>query len=196
MYPPVPETFTIDTEEGPIKHNLTPLPIYDYRNPLLSYTPIPFDFSSKPAAFDEILDRMFMTLKHFNGLGLAATQVGIRSCFFVLTPDIVCFNPKIISFGTEEKREKEWCLSYPGLQLPITRPTSVQVEYYDREGKKQEREFQGMTARCFQHEYDHLQGIVFTQKVSKMTLEMYKKKQHKLLKRIKRIQLAQGQRRN
>tara|TARA_B100000427_G_C15259595_1_gene485952 strand:+ start:13 stop:450 length:438 start_codon:yes stop_codon:yes gene_type:complete len=107
---------------------------------------------------------------HYNGIGLSANQIGIWERAFVMIIDmenqetITCFNPKILKESKDQTVMEEGCLSYPDLYLKISRPSSVVVKYED-EGKKIHKiKLDGMIARIFQHEYDHMEGIDFTQR--------------------------------
>ena len=107
---------------------------------------------------------------HYNGVGLSANQIGIDERVFVMISDmdtqetITCFNPKIVKESKDTIVMEEGCLSYPELFLDIPRPSSVVVKYED-EGKEIHKErLIGFIARIFQHEYDHMEGIDFTQR--------------------------------
>ena len=107
---------------------------------------------------------------HYNGIGLSANQIGIWERAFVMISDmenqetITCFNPKILKESKDQTIMEEGCLSYPDLYLKISRPSSVVVKY-ENEGKKIHKiKLNGMVARIFQHEYDHMEGIDFTQR--------------------------------
>ena len=107
---------------------------------------------------------------HYNGVGLSANQIGIEERVFVMISDmdtqetITCFNPKIIKESKDMVIMEEGCLSYPNLFLNVPRPSSVVVKYED-EGKNIHKErLTGFIARIFQHEYDHMEGIDFTQR--------------------------------
>ena len=107
---------------------------------------------------------------HYNGVGLSANQIGIDERVFVMISDmdtqetITCFNPKIVKESKDTIVMEEGCLSYPKLFLDIPRPSSVVVKYED-EGKEIHKErLTGFIARIFQHEYDHMEGIDFTQR--------------------------------
>jgi peptide deformylase len=86
------------------------------------------------------------------------------------------FNPKIISYSKEEMLMNEGSLSYPGILVIIKRPESIVVEYYNKNGDLQQNEFQGLTARIFQHAYDNLQGVTIKDKVSKLKWELATKR--------------------
>ena len=107
---------------------------------------------------------------HYNGVGLSANQIGIEERVFVMISDmetqetITCFNPKIIKESKELVIMEEGCLSYPELFLDISRPSNILVKYED-EGKNIIKiKLNGFIARVFQHEYDHMEGIDFTQR--------------------------------
>tara|TARA_A100000172_G_scaffold71952_2_gene52870 strand:- start:420 stop:896 length:477 start_codon:yes stop_codon:yes gene_type:complete len=108
---------------------------------------------------------------HHNGLGLSANQIGIWERAFVMIRDlensevIVCFNPRIIKSYSEEVEMEEGCLSYPDLFLKISRPNSIVVKYEDEDKKTHKLKLVGLAARVFQHEFDHMEGIDFTQRV-------------------------------
>ena len=107
---------------------------------------------------------------HYNGVGLSANQIGIKERAFVMISDmesqdtLTCFNPKIVKESKEMVTMEEGCLSYPELFLDIDRPETIVVKYED-EGKELHKiKLTGFIARIFQHEYDHMEGIDFTQR--------------------------------
>ena len=108
---------------------------------------------------------------HHNGVGLSANQIGIEERVFVMMIDIdaqetiTCFNPKIIKESKDEVVMEEGCLSYPELFLEISRPAIIVVKYEDEGKEMQKRQLTGYYARIFQHEYDHMEGIDFTNRV-------------------------------
>jgi peptide deformylase len=180
------DILTINTEENVVKEH-KPLTIYNEHNPLLKTKLAPFDFANLPVNPHMIEKELLMTMKHFGGIGLAANQVGWNYRMFVLEGGLSCFNPKIVQASDITNHDREGCLSFPGLWLRIHRPERICVEYYNADGQLQQQEFTGMTARCFQHELDHLNGVVFTSLVGNLTLQMARKKQQKLFKKIERI---------
>ena len=111
------------------------------------------------------------TMRAKNGVGLSANQIGIQARVFVMYADVkekeilCCFNPKIIAVSEEQILMDEGCLSMPGLWLKIRRPEGIEVTYENASGELQERALFGLEARIFQHEYDHMEGINFTQRV-------------------------------
>ena len=107
---------------------------------------------------------------HHNGVGLSANQIGIKERAFVMISDmesqdtLTCFNPKIVKESKEMVTMEEGCLSYPEVFLDIPRPETIVVKYED-EGKELHKiKLTGFIARIFQHEYDHMEGIDFTQR--------------------------------
>lgn len=125
-----------------------------------------------------------------NGIGLSANQVGLDARIFVMRPIVskdvkkpfAVINPIIREVSEETDRSKEGCLSYPGLFLEVARPKSIVVQFLDIDAKECIIELTDIDARCFLHEYDHLEGIVYTERVSKLKLDRARSKQKKLLK--------------
>ena len=107
---------------------------------------------------------------HHNGIGISANQIGIWERAFAMVKDIennevmVCFNPRIIKSYSEEVEMEEGCLSYPDLFLKIKRPDKIVVKYEDEDKKTHKMKLEGLASRVFQHEYDHMEGIDFTQR--------------------------------
>ncbi len=127
--------------------------------------------SRKVEKFDErlsiLIDDMFDTLYNENGVGLAAVQVGILKRVVVIDVGegpIELVNPEI-TLAEGEQREQEGCLSLPGKWGTTVRPMKVQVKAQDRNGKWQVFTGEGLKARAFCHEIDHLDGILFTSHV-------------------------------
>ena len=141
-----------------------------------------FDFSTMDPG--EISKNMIEVMHKYRGVGLAANQVGVDAQIFVMgeKDPMTVINPIVTEVGTEKVEMEEGCLSFPGLYMKVSRPSVVSVQYLDIEQKECIIKLEGFHARVFLHEYDHLQGITFDQRVSKLRLEMAKKKQEKLLK--------------
>lgn len=147
----------------------------------------PFDFSALDAV--EISGKMIDTMTRLGGLGLAANQVAIDAQIFVMKPTLLqttepfeVINPVILSVSEETENGPEGCLSYPELWLDVKRPKSIVAKYFDKNQKECIIELVDLDARCFLHEYDHLQGITFEDRVSKLRLDRARKKQQKRLK--------------
>ena len=140
-----------------------------------------FDFTKMDA--EKISAEMFDIMKKYEGVGLAANQVGIDAQIFIMGEDkpMSIINPLITEVSTNQVEMMEGCLSFPGLFMKVKRPDIVGVKYLDTQQKECIIKLEGFHARVFLHEYDHLQGITFDQRVSKMRLDMAKKKQEKIL---------------
>ena len=122
-----------------------------------------------------MLDRM----TEMGGVALSAPQVGLNICMFVMGIDqarIEVFNPTIVSYSKDEALMNEGSLTFPGMLVVVKRPNTVTVEYYNKKGELQQNEFQGLTARIFQHAFDHLQGTSIKEKVSKLKWELATKR--------------------
>ena len=140
----------------------------------------------------ELSDAMFESMSKYGGIGLSANQVGLPFNMFVIGghPSIekglkmTCFNPMIVSASDETVRMKEGCLTFPFIFLDIERPRKVVVKYTDNKGDLQEAHLDGMMSRIFQHEYDHMLGRNFTERVSKFKLKRAMQKRDKMLKKI------------
>ncbi len=143
-----------------------------------------FDFSTMDPG--EISKNMIDVMHKYKGIGLAANQVGVDAQIFVMgeKDPMTVINPIITEVGTEKVEMEEGCLSFPGLYMKVSRPSVVSVQYLDIEQKECIIKLEGFHARVFLHEYDHLQGITFDQRVSKLRLDMAKKKQQKILKAL------------
>ena len=118
------------------------------------------------------------------GMGLAANQVGITKRFFAIGHETfdtfqkhaIIWNPQVINFSKDLEIDVEGCLSFKGIWLKVERPRIVEVEYETTKGTKHTARLDGMESKCFQHECDHLEGITFNKRVSKLRWEMANKK--------------------
>ena len=122
------------------------------------------------------LDRHFLAktlienMLHYDGVGLSANQIGLEERAFAMIRDIeyndiiVCFNPVILNSSSDSNSCEEGCLSYPDKFINVRRPDKIDVMYEDEEGKEHKIKLEGFPSRVFQHEYDHLEGIDFTQR--------------------------------
>ena len=128
----------------------------------------------KPCSKD--LDRPEMSrilkenMMHYDGVGLSANQIGISERVFIMMLNmeteetITCFNPRIIKRYDDNVWCEEGCLSFPDEIINVERPDRIVVKYEDEDGKDHKIKLSGMAARVFLHEFDHLEGIVFTQR--------------------------------
>ena len=153
------------------------LPEFDFGNPLVD----PNTFASS----------LVETCKENQGLGLSANQCGFEHRVFVMGSNdnyVAFFNPKIVSISEEMSKTEEGCLSFKGLFLNIERPKEIEVEYQDFNGIKRQAKFAGLTARCFQHELDHMNGIVYTMHVKPLAMQQAHKKRAKLAAERRKLQ--------
>ena len=131
------------------------------------------------------IKRMFDTMHAAGGIGLAANQVGLDKSIFVIdlsgvkeyekTKPIVFINPKIVSTSPDMKVLDEGCLSIPDLRAGVERPSMLEILYYDTDMKEVKLEADEWLARVIFHEYDHLNGIYFTDRVNDETRKKLKK---------------------
>jgi peptide deformylase len=119
-----------------------------------------------------------------HGMGLAANQIGITKKFFAIGHEtfdrfqkpVIIWNPRLIKTSEEKVIDVEGCLSFKGIWLKVERPKTCEVEYETTQGTKQTARLDGMESKCFQHECDHLEGITFNKRVSKLRWQMANKK--------------------
>lgn len=138
----------------------------------------------------QLIDDMFETMYAAPGIGLAATQVGVAKRVLVIdishshpeTPPLALVNP-VITFKEGEICEEEGCLSVPEYQTEVCRFNHVKVKALDRDGSEIEVEGEELLARALQHEIDHLDGVLFIDRISALKREMYKRRLKKLMKR-------------
>jgi len=117
---------------------------------------------------------MLITMYSAKGIGLAAPQVGVQKRILVIdlnfedpdAPPNVFINPEIISSSASLDTYEEGCLSIPGVYLNVLRPSSIKLSYRDEMGRPKKMNAEGLMARCIQHEIDHLNGVLFVDKVT------------------------------
>ena len=160
------------------------LPIITTPNPILKK--ISEEVPTVDDSIRKIFDDMLKSMRHANGAGLAAVQVGILKRMLIVdiaenhddpSPGpIFMVNPKITKFSEEHIIYEEGCLSFPGGMSEISRPLNVTVEYLDYNGDFQTLSASKWLARAIEHEIDHLNGIVMTDYMSKLKEQMFLKK--------------------
>ena len=117
------------------------------------------------------------------GMGLAANQVGITKRFFAIGHETfdtfqkhaIIWNPQVINFSEEKVIDVEGCLSFKDVFVKVERPKVIEVQYETTQGKTEFANLNGMESKCFQHELDHLDGITFNKRVSKLRWQMANK---------------------
>ena len=140
---------------------------------------------------DELIKNMFQTMDSASGVGLAAPQIGLPIRIFIIDSTImleddeetnevglkeVFINAEIIEETGEEWAFEEGCLSIPDVREDVLRKPVVKLKYQTIEGEEKEEEFDGMTARVIQHEYDHIEGVLFTDHISAFKRQLLKGK--------------------
>ncbi len=169
------------------------LPIYTYGNVVLrkQAEPITADYP----AIGTLIDNMFETMYHAEGVGLAAPQIGLAIRLLVIDlapfkdddPELgsfktVMINPTIIERSQEEIAGEEGCLSIPGIHETVMRAEKIKIKYLDSNFEEHVEEFSDYKARVIQHEYDHLEGHLFTDKVTPIRRQLLKSKLTNIVK--------------
>jgi peptide deformylase len=128
-----------------------------------------FDFANPPADPMELARTLTDKMDSVRGLGLSAIQIGIPLRVFVMRTDprLVIFNPRIVEVSQKTIELEEGCLSFPNMILKVTRPQTIKVQFTFPNGQTDTFTYGEMTARIFQHEFDHLDGTLFYERVSR-----------------------------
>lgn len=164
------------------------LPIYIYGQPVLRKTAedIPLDYPD----LKQLIQDMFETMHASDGVGLAAPQIGKPIRVVVIDLDVLkddfpeyenfrhaFINPHILEYDdTETETLEEGCLSVPGIHESVTRPTRIHVKYVDEELKEHDEWVEGYLARVMQHEFDHLDGTMFVDRVKPLRKQLIRNK--------------------
>ena len=186
------DTLVIDTSAGLVTEDrIEPLPLYGEDHPMLKQKIPEFTGKLPLKAMTTLVKRLKMTMKLYGGIGLSANQCGVFERVFVIGTDdfqLACINPKIVEIEGSPEKVKEGCLSFPGLFLTIQRPSVIIAEWLEETGELKRARLSGITAQCFQHELDHMNGVQFTSHAKPVALQMARKKQDKMIKKIVRKQ--------
>ncbi|MDX1544714.1 MAG: peptide deformylase, partial [Christiangramia sp.] len=170
------------------------LPIVAYGDPVLKKKAKKID--KDYPKLEELIDNMWDTMYNAYGVGLAAPQVGLPIRLFLIDPAPfaedeeleekeqeelknmrkVFINPQIIEENGEEWAFSEGCLSIPEIREDVFRKPEITIEYYDENFEKHTEKYSGLAARVIQHEYDHIEGILFTDKLSSLKKRLIKSK--------------------
>ena len=167
-------------------------PIVIYGNPTLRKASVNIDASYPD--FKKLVDDMWITLGEASGVGLAAPQIGKNIRLFIVdctpwadeeNPELADFkkvfvNAEIYAASEETSHFEEGCLSIPGIHENVVRPVAIRMRYLDENFVEHDEEFDGLPARVIQHEYDHLEGKVFTDRVTPLRRNLLKGKMTKL----------------
>ena len=138
-----------------------------------------FDFNDPPFDPIEFAHNIVKFMYDNNALGIAGPQIGLSQRVFAMRghpENFVCFNPRIIDYGEKQIYLEEGCLTFPNLVLKVKRPQNIKVRFQMPNSEVVTHKFSGITARIFQHEYDHLEGILFTSRANRYHLEKGLKK--------------------
>ena len=169
------------------------LPIYIYGQPVLRKESA--DIEKDYPNLKELLANMFETMEEANGVGLAAPQIGLNIRVVVIDLDLLSedfpeykgfkkgfINPHIIEYDeTNTESLEEGCLSLPGIQEKVTRPTRIHVQYLDEDLNEHDEWVEGYLARVMQHEFDHLDAKMFIDRISPLRKQLIKSKLKALL---------------
>lgn len=153
-----------------------------------------FDFEKRTDA-EEIETALSEAMTRFGGIGLSANQVGLNARVFVMKSqdqgNVCFFNPEITKISQETDLMKEGCLSFPDMYLMIKRAKMIELKYQTALGEEKVISLDGLASRCVQHEVDHLNGIIFLQRASRLKLDRALKSRPK--EKAKRIEYEKRQ---
>jgi len=161
------------------------LNIIKFPNPILREKVEDFDFENCILDPFKLEQELIETMLANDGIGLAAVQVGLAVRVFVMghkaNPELsqAFFNPTVVANTDDVEDLEEGCLSFPGVYVNIKRPKKILARWQNSKGEWQESEFDGYNCKCFLHELDHLEGIVFQDRVSSLKWAMAVKKLNK-----------------
>lgn len=175
------------------------LPIYVYPEPALREPAD--DVAEDSPELQELIDNMIETMHGAAGIGLAAPQVGRSVRIFVIdlsgmaedlaeigdevpTGPMTFINPEIVDESEDVVEYEEGCLSIPDLREAVERPARIRIRYLDRHFSPQDLEASGMFARVLQHEYDHLEGILFVDLLSAFKRRMLRRRLREMAKGV------------
>jgi len=160
-------------------------------HPVLHQEPLTWIFDPPQADPKLMYKIMLENMVYHHGLGLSANQIGMPVKVFAMRIDesdnaIVCFNPEIVKESEEMIKMTEGCLSFPLLYLNKRRPEKLSVKYQNADGDFITAHFEGLAARVFHHEMDHMAGKTFLDGVSKILLQSARRKQKTLIRKAKK----------
>ena len=147
---------------------------------ILKKRAVPFDFDNPQEDSKKLKEELFEAMVKYDGLGLSACQIGVDLKVFVMRFNgdaIVCFNPRITHYSEETSYISEGCLTFPGLYFPVTRSYGINCTYATEEGKMVSASFVEISAKVFQHEYDHMLGKLYLEYASNYMVKNARRKQ-------------------
>ena len=139
-----------------------------------------FDFNNPQEDPEKLIEELIHAMIKYEGMGLSACQIGVDLKVFVMRFNgdaIACFNPRITHYSEETTYMREGCLSYPGLFFPVTRAQGINATYLGKVGDEMNASFIDISAKIFQHEYDHMIGKVYLAYASDYMIRNARKKQ-------------------
>ncbi len=184
-------TTTYEFKKDDSELSLRKIDLLPEDHPVLHQAPLTWIFDPPQADPKLMYEIMLENMVYHHGLGLSANQIGMPVKVFAMRIDesdnaIVCFNPEIQEESKELVMMTEGCLSFPSLYLNKRRPKEVSVKYQNADGDFIETKFEGLAARVFHHEMDHMEGKTFLDGVSKILLQSARRKQKTLIKKAKK----------
>lgn len=150
-------------------------------DPILKQVMEPYKFEDYNATWD-LAEHLVKVMREKKGLGLSANQLGLPYRVFAMEgdPAMVCFNPRVVDVSSETITLEEGCLSFPNLYLRVKRPRTIRVRFTDPSNETHTQKLDGISARVFLHEMDHLDGIDYRKRANRYHLEKAQKQKHKL----------------
>jgi peptide deformylase len=139
-----------------------------------------FDFNNPQEDPEKLIEELIHAMIKYEGMGLSACQIGVDLKVFVMRFNgdaIACFNPRITHYSEETTYMREGCLSYPGLFFPVTRAQGINATYLGKEGDEMNASFIDISAKIFQHEYDHMIGKLYLEYASDYMIRNARRKQ-------------------
>ena len=187
---PTPKT-TYEFKKDDSELTLRKLDLLPEDHPVLHQEPLTWIFDPPQADPKLMYNIMLENMVYHHGLGLSANQIGMPVKVFSMRIDesdnaIVCFNPEIEKESKEMVKMTEGCLSFPSLYLKKKRPKELTVRYQNVDGDFIDAHFEGLAARVFHHEMDHMEGKTFLDGVSKILLQSARRKQKTLIRKTKK----------
>ena len=163
------------------------LPIYIYGHPVLRE--VGQDITDDYEGLSTLIEDMWETMYFSDGIGLAAPQIGRAIRLFVIDADPMAetfpeckglkqtfINARIVESSEDTLAENEGCLSIPGINEKVTRPATITIEYLDADFQPHRETYTGFAARVIQHEYDHIEGVLFIDKIATIRKQLIKGK--------------------
>ncbi|MDR0825218.1 MAG: peptide deformylase [Prevotella sp.] len=169
------------------------LPIYLYGQPILRE--VAKDITADYPNLKELIDNLFETMYRADGIGLAAPQVGLPIRLFVIDMEPLAednplyagfkktfINPRIVEETGEIVKMEEGCLSLPGINEDVEREEKIRIQYFDENFVLHDEVYDNFFARCIQHEYDHIEGKLFIDRISGIRKQLIKGKLTNMIK--------------